>query len=243
MRKASGATLLYLHGLGNTKKDFSEAYRQTSLRNFTLVAYDFPGSGASKTYFNEISLGIDDLVAITHQFIEKLQLQNVTIIGQSLGGLVGLLYAVTYPKLLKRFINVEGNLTPQDCNFQSRAIVQHQFLGDEDDFFSRIEQRLRNANKPGFSDYSAVMRTNINSKAYYDYSYALVDYSDHKPLLQWYIDLKIPTLYVHGALSSVPHTQRLVQEKKEVVSIANSDHFPTMTNPEDFYVAVFEFMC
>ncbi len=63
IRPGSGETVLYLHGLGSTKYDFIEATHQDSLRDFTIVTLDLPGSGNSN-YVEGTT--VDDLVELTN---------------------------------------------------------------------------------------------------------------------------------------------------------------------------------
>jgi pimeloyl-ACP methyl ester carboxylesterase len=48
------------------------------------------------------------------------------LVGASMGGLVGLLYAERRSDQLVGFVNVEGNLAPEDCMF-SRLVVPHTY--------------------------------------------------------------------------------------------------------------------
>lgn len=243
IRQAGPRSIFYLHGLGNTKSDFLGALEISALNDYTLVGFDFPGCGESRTYFNEIPLGVDDLAAVTLKLARHLGFDKIIIIGQSLGGLTGQIFAMNYPQHLSGLISVEGNLTPQDCDVQSRDVFRHQFLGNEDAFFAMVEKKIRDSNKPGFEDFAKNMRKNIVDRAYFDYSRSLVDYSDGVPLLEKYIVLPMPTLYIHGSDNAdLPQIPMLKKAGKAIVSISDSDHFPTMTNPVDFYKAVAGFL-
>ncbi len=232
-----------MHGLGSTKQDFEGALLVDELSDYTLVGFDFPGCGESANYYPEIPLGIDDLVAVAHQLVCALALEEVTVIGQSLGGLTGLQFARTHPEQVARFVNVEGNLTPADCDIQSRDVFRHRFLGDEEAFFSTVQERLNDPDKPGFEDFVADLRRNIVDRAYFDYCRSIVDYSDGSPLLEQFIGLPMPKLYVHGSANShLPHLGRLAEVGAPVVSVPDSDHFPALTNPSYYYGAISNFI-
>ena len=111
IRPGPSSAILYLHGLGCTKRDFEGALLIDELSEHTLVAFDFPGCGDSTPYYDEIPLGIDDLVAVTHGLVSDLALTDITVIGQSLGGLTALQFVRRHAMQVARFVNVEGNLS------------------------------------------------------------------------------------------------------------------------------------
>ena len=184
IRPGGLSAILYLHGLGSTKRDFEGALLVDELSDHTLVAFDFPGCGQSMPYYNEIALGIDDLVAFTHKLVTALELKDMTVIGQSLGGLTGLQFVRAHPERVARFVNVEGNLSPEDCDIQSRDVFRHRFLGAEEAFFEVVGERLNDPTKPGFEDFVAELRRNIVDRAYFDYCRSIVDYSDGPAVIE-----------------------------------------------------------
>ena len=123
-REGTGDTILYLHGLGTSKEDFKATLNNESFSDFNIISFDFPGCGNSN-YSNEIALDIDDLVIITNKLTEHLSLKSFHLIGHSMGGLTGLLYARRYPEKIKSFINVEGNLDSIDCRVFSKYVTEY----------------------------------------------------------------------------------------------------------------------
>ncbi len=243
IRPGGSSAILYLHGLGSTKRDFEGALLVDSLSDHTLVAFDFPGCGQSTPYYNEIALGIDDLVAVTHKLATALELKDITAIGQSLGGLTALQFVRAHPERVARFVNVEGNLSPEDCDIQSRDVFRHRFLGAEEAFFEAVRERLNDPTKPGFEDFVAELRRNIVDRAYFDYCRSIVDYSDGFPLLEQFITLPVPIMFVHGSANShLGHLGQLAEAGVPVVSVPDSDHFPALTNPNYYYGAISNFI-
>lgn len=114
IRRGRKDAVIYLHGLGCSKHDFLEAVNRPELQAYTLIAFDFPGCDDSP-YPDDLHLEMDDLVEITHLVVSALPIDDFVIIGHSMGGLVALLFAERYGKHVKGFINVEGNLAPEDC--------------------------------------------------------------------------------------------------------------------------------
>jgi pimeloyl-ACP methyl ester carboxylesterase len=243
VRPGSTQTVVYFHGLGSAKEDFLSATKVPELQELTLLGIDFPGCGSSSAYFPEIPLGIDDLIAVTFKLVTMLGFQDLTLIGQSLGGLTALQFACRHGDLVSRFVNVEGNLAPEDCEIQSRDVFRRRFLGDEDRFFLELHERLTASAKPGFAEFAENFRQNIADRAYFDYCRSIVDYSEGYPLFDQFVGLPIPKLFIHGQLNShLSYLPRLVAAGIPVVSVPDSDHFPAATNPTFYYHAISGFI-
>src|SRR6266404_6969897 len=83
-RPGSGPVILWLHAFCCSKEDFKPAFSNELLSRYSLAAFDFPGSPNSP-YPKDRSYSLDDLVEITKEFVERLKLNNLIIIGHSAG--------------------------------------------------------------------------------------------------------------------------------------------------------------
>lgn len=239
LRRGQKETVLYLHGLGCSKSDFLGATELELLQAHTLIAIDFPGHGESSYQEN---LGMDDLVEIVNLFCEKLDLNNIVLIGHSMGGLVALLFAEKYTEKVKAFINVEGNLKDEDCFF-SRQVTEVDFQTFERETFRNFKLKLNSSENIGFKKYAELLELYAPTKAFYNYCPSLVQYSDSGTLIDKFITLKIPKLFVHGSennkLSYIPE---LKKHGCEVAEISSSNHFPQHDNPSEFYDMISNFL-
>ena len=114
-RQGDKETIILLHGLGGAKENYYEACKSPALTSHTLLFFDNPGTGNS-TYFEDYPLNIDDLTEISSLFIKQLGISNFILCGTSMGGLTSLLYLKDCgPGNVKAYINIEGNLLPEDC--------------------------------------------------------------------------------------------------------------------------------
>lgn len=240
LRHGHKETILYLHGLGCSKNDFIEAADVVELQSHTLVAFDFPGFGKSP-YNQNISLGMDDLVEITNIVLSELNVPDCLIVGHSMGGLVGLLYAEKYSERVDGFINVEGNLTLEDCFFSGK-IVRYGPSGFTKEMLKRLQRRLARSDKKGLQEHAKALQS-ASEKALSDCSFSMVDYSGNGNLVPRFTALDPPILFMHGSenrgLSYIP---KLKDNGCEALEIPNSGHFPFYDNPQAYYQAISSFL-
>jgi len=239
-RRGYEETILYLEGLGSSKEDFVGAAGVAELQGHSLLAFDFPGCGGSP-YPDEATLGMDDLVEITNIVVARLDLDDFIIIGHSMGGLVGLLYAEKYVERVKGFVDVEGNLASEDCFF-SRKIASRGLDGFTREALDRLQQGLAASSSRGLREYAKAL-SSASEKALVAYATSLVDYSDNGNLIPRFVKLGIPKAFVYGSenggLSYIP---RLRDGGCEVVEIPDSGHLPFYDNPEAYYQVIASFL-
>ena len=241
IRLGRNETILYLHGLGCSKNDFLRATTTGDLQAYTLVAFDFPGCGNS-SYPENITLGIDDLVEITNIIVSKISLGDLVVIGHSMGGLVALLYIQRYGEHVKGFVNVEGNLAPEDCIF-SRQITKHNFAEFQETTFSDLKEELSRSDNKGFQKYGDTLEKYSSPRAFFNYCPSLVNYSDNGDVMQRFTELRIPKIFIYGSENNwLPYIPQLKNKGCEVVEIANSNHFPFYDNPQEYDKVISNFM-
>jgi pimeloyl-ACP methyl ester carboxylesterase len=234
-RPGSGPTILYIHGLGCSKADFMEMTSVPELQSFRLVCVDNPGCGDS-SYDENHPLNIDGVVEVIENFVAQLGLKRFLLVGGSMGGLVGLLYAERNPTKIAGFVNVEGNLAPEDCMF-SRLVVPHAYAHFEGVVFPQIKKALSAKAGRGIAQHLRVLEK-ANSRAYYDYAFQTVEYSDRGDLLDRFLSLPVPTCFVYGSENrQLSYLRRLTESECIVVEIANSGHFVFYDEP-NYYGAV-----
>jgi len=96
--EGEGEVLLLLHGLMGALsnwdaviRDFSKEYRVIIP---ILPIYDLP----------LLTTGVKTLAKHVHRFVNYMGLTNVTVLGNSLGGHVGLIYTINHPQVVKALI-------------------------------------------------------------------------------------------------------------------------------------------
>ena len=94
-------TLLFIHGLGSNLKAWQKniAILKDSYR---CIAIDLPNYGQSST--GQYSFEMSFFAETIYQFIQKLDLQQVVLVGHSMGGQAALHVAIQHPTLLSHLI-------------------------------------------------------------------------------------------------------------------------------------------
>lgn len=242
-RVGKGETLLYFHGLGGERGDFRGAWEVPEWSGYTLVAFDAPGCGATAGYRPGVPLGVDDIVVAAETLATHLGLQGVTVVGHSMGGLAGLLFARRNPAIVRRIVSVEGNLGPEDCSLYSRRVFRERFLGREGHFMDALEREMRDSGVPGLPEAAAVLGENVQAPAFFDYCRSLVGYCDHSPLLEAFCAVDVPRLYVYGAHNAhISHVPVLETRGVRIERVPDSGHFPMLSNPAAYFQLLADFV-
>lgn len=231
-------TILCLHGLGCAKSDFFGATEFPALNDYTIAAIDFPGHGNAQFIPH---LDIDDLVEIVYLFIEQLALKKIILLGHSMGGLVAQLFAQKYPQKVKAFMSVEGNFAAEDCFF-SRKVSKVDYETFTQKTMPRFMEKLRTSDNSGLQQYAQMLELYHPLQAYHSYCPTMVEYSDRGNLIDQFISLTIPKLFIYGSENSGLIYIPKLRENCEVVEITESNHFPQHDKPQEFFTAVSDFV-
>jgi pimeloyl-ACP methyl ester carboxylesterase len=241
-RSGHNGTILFVHGLGGAKENFWEATKAYSLKGYELICFDNPGTGNS-TYYADEPLNVDDLAFFLDAFIQRLNLKDIILAGASMGGVITLLYFQSAGvDNIKAYINIEGNLMPEDCMFSSK-VVQYSY----EHFATTVfDETIRNMKKQGNAGYYIIannLELNTNVQSYYYYSFQTVAFSATGELLQQFLALEIPRLFLFGEKNQ--HLSYLPQLKGENLKchmVTDSDHFIFYDNPKEMYQTMTDFL-
>jgi 3-oxoadipate enol-lactonase len=97
----SGPPLLLLHGLGSSQRDWQ--YQVPELgRHFQVITCDMRGHGASSRRHQEYSIEL--FARDAAEILRSLGLAPVGVAGISMGGMIGLELALSFPQLVKRLV-------------------------------------------------------------------------------------------------------------------------------------------
>lgn len=98
---SSKPTLLFIHGLGLNKNIWNSTIQQLS-PHFRCIALDLPGHGDSRTL--PATGRMSDYVASIREFVVKMNLQDVTIVGHSMGGQIAIILSLQMSATVTKLI-------------------------------------------------------------------------------------------------------------------------------------------
>jgi pimeloyl-ACP methyl ester carboxylesterase len=244
LRRGSGDSLVFIHGLGACKNCFKDVWDFLGYQKYTILTYDLPGFGGSDKP-RDFSYSIEDLSILSSLLIEKLNLKKVHLIGHSMGGAVGLLLCQEIKPIIRSFICLEGNLISEDC-MGSRMAISYSLEDFQREGFNRLKSDISmGRNEPSAKDDSLDLYLNCLSKsdpyAFYRSSESLVKWSDSGKLLELFISLDKPKYYVFGDKNKNSPTVKLLSSIARV-AISDSGHAMMNDNPKEFYEKLLEIL-
>jgi pimeloyl-ACP methyl ester carboxylesterase len=109
LKSGQGKPFILLHGNGESNKIFTDICDML-VKDFAVYAPDTRSHGKSSKVKR---LNYDDIADDIKALIDHEKMENPILFGFSDGGIVGLLLAIKYPKLLEKLFVAGINLTPQ----------------------------------------------------------------------------------------------------------------------------------
>jgi pimeloyl-ACP methyl ester carboxylesterase len=238
-RGGEAAPIVFLHGFGSTKEDYVDLAYHPGFRERPFLAYDAPGCGESSC--EDLSkLSIPFLVDTAKAVLRKAGIERFHLVGHSMGGLTALLLAHQDPDRVQSFVDIEGNVAPEDC-FLSRQVITHA-ADDAESFFDAFIERTRHS--PFFSSalYAASLRHKVRPGAVRGIFESMVDLSDNGDLMTKFLSLSCPRMFMYGEQNaSLSYLPTLAAGGVELAEIPHSGHFPMYSNPVAMWTRIADF--
>ena len=114
----SGPALLLLHGIANSSQTWESVAAPLSER-FTLIAPDLLGHGESATPRGDYSLGAH--ATGVRDLLTALGVDQVTVVGHSLGGGIAMQFAYQFPERCERLVLVSSGGLGREVHLLLRA--------------------------------------------------------------------------------------------------------------------------
>jgi pimeloyl-ACP methyl ester carboxylesterase len=230
------APVVFLHGFGGTKEDYTDVVLRPAFHGRPVIAFDAPGCGASEC---------DDLAAVDVPFlvdtaravVDHLGISRFHLVGHSMGGVTGLLLAHRQPRRVLSFVNVQGNLTPQDC-FLSRPAIS----GHRPDFFAAFTDDVHRVPHYAGALHAVGLPHKVRRGAALGLLESMVELSDHGELLAKFLSLPCARMFLYGEEhAALPYLPQLDANGVELAEVPHCGHFPMYSNPVAMWRHIAEF--
>ena len=250
LKAGSGEPLVLLHTI-RTQLDYFQEVIPVLSKNFTVYAIDLPGHG-----YSSIDKGADYdepyFRSAVVSFIEKLDLENVTLAGESIGAVIALTVASQLPNRIKAVIS--SNTYDYDKrygdgvrrgNFLANFIIGNFAIPVHGAIFAALENKLL---------LGLILRGGLKAKSWMPNDlltkfnragkrkgYRYVERSTFAGWRSWaqatdrYAAVKAPVILVYGENDwSTPTERKRTSEalKVQPIILENTGHFAFVDRPE-----------
>jgi len=239
-RPGSHAPIVFLHGFGSTKEDYADIAFRSEFSGRSVLAYDAPGCGETK--IDDLSMvSVPFLVRTAIAMLDRYDIDRFHLVGHSMGGLTSLLLADRIPDRVLSFIDIEGNLAPEDC-FLSRQIISHD-VEEDDRFFEEFVDRTWHSCFFASPMFAAGLRHKVRPGAVRGIFESMVELSDNGELMARFLRLPFPRMFMYGEQNtSLSYLAHLQDHGVELAEIPQCGHFPMYSNPPVMWARIARFI-
>ena len=242
-----GKPLLILHGYFGASDNWKTLGNQFA-ENYQVHLIDQRNHGRS---FHADEFSYELLVEDLHNYIKHHQLENIYLIGHSMGGKTAMLFAVTYPYLVDKLIIVD--ISPKEYQPHHNAILAGL---NSVDFSVQNSRGLVDAQVGKYIPEVGVRQFLLKNvywkeKGVLDYRFNLKSLTDNNPEVGKPLPLKSrfdkQTLFLKGEKSGyITENESLIINphfpNHKIVAIKNAGHWAHAENPKQFYEEVINFI-
>ena len=252
-----GMPLLFLHGLGGSWKDWTSSL-QSFRPSYQVMAIDFPGLGDSDK--PDADYSIDWLTMMVEKLLQERKLNQVNIVGHSMGALVALNLAARPDSPVKILMVIDAVGIGDKAGFLSHALTKRIMGPDsrwesveevlKDEFKSMIESFIE-GQKPKTSKefFQSVPKSPFTGKPLLpmtpavQMSASIIDF-DVRPKLSL---IRQPTLILWGAKDPIAPPQDASYLKSKIpqatlMILDGCGHSPMQEQPGRFNQEVGKFL-
>ncbi|MDA0193468.1 MAG: alpha/beta hydrolase [Bacteroidetes bacterium] len=233
--EGQGEVLLLLHGLFGTLSNWEAIVDQFS-KNYRVIIpllpiYEMPIREA----------GLEGLVAHIKGFVKLKDLQNVTLMGNSLGGHLALIYALDEPENVIRLV-----LTGSSGLFENSMGGSFPKRGNYDYIKERVQYTFYNPKVIGEEYIQEIFET-TNSISKCMRIVAIAKSAQRNNMATEIVKIKVPTLLIWGLNDTitppmVAHDFNRLIIKSKLRFIDKCCHAPMMEQPVKFNALLEEFL-
>lgn len=244
--------LLFVHGLGESGMCFNEAFEFKDTGEYNLVVPDLMGYGRSSRAGNG-DYSMNSQILRLWRLMDVLGIGPFYFVGHSLGGDIGTFMASSDSRQrIQGFVNIEGDLTPQDIFFSNKVVTAAESGNFERwfqaDFKEELVLKVWGGKWPSCRRYYASLQFArpeaflANAKEIYQKNQALPGRRECITGLT-YAQLKIPRVFCWGSESLAKGTLEFLESASlQHRKFEPAFHWPMIDQAEAFYGFVADFI-
>ncbi|KAH7012621.1 alpha/beta hydrolase protein [Microdochium trichocladiopsis] len=228
-RGGEAVPILFLHGWGSCKEDYTDIQLLPDFADRPFIAYDAPGCGDTRcSDLAQVNIGF--LCKTAEAVLQHFNIKRFHLVGHSMGGLTALQLAHRNPSAVCSFIDIKGNLGPEDC-FISRQVMDFP-VDKADEFLEGFISATRQAPFYSAPLYAAGLRERVQVGAIRGILESMVQLSDNDDLQGKFLALPFPKMFMYGEQhSTLSYLPVLKSSGVELAEIPRAGHFPMYSNP------------
>ena len=257
--RGNGPVVLLLHGMAGSSSTWVPVMRLLQ-SEYTVLAPDFPGHGASTKAAGDYSLG--NYASAMRDLLHVLGIRRATVVGQSFGGGVALQFAYQFPELCERLVLVDAGGLGREVNWVLRAMtlpaaeyVMPVFFPDfarrAGDFVERMLSRLGVHNPAAAEIWRAYgsLTDPESRRAFVRTVRGVIDPGGQSvnAMDRVYLAARMPTLIVWGEKDRIipvihAHQAHAAIPNSRLAVMDGVGHFPQVEAPRRFTEILLEFL-
>ena len=220
--------VFFLHGLGGNIYNWAYQTKYFSETN-NVVSLELPGHGRSS---GKGGSSIEFYTELIRKFLDIMKLDNLVIVGHSMGGVISLDFAFKFPERVKALV-----LVATSAKFDIPTQKLMELKNNMESIFGSLEkakEKMKDIDDRLVTNDLMVMLGDVMAVKKYDGTSHLSE-------------LKMPTLVIGGAddiLAPVSYSEQLHASIKnsELRVIENAGHMVMVEAPQEFNAALEEFL-
>jgi pimeloyl-ACP methyl ester carboxylesterase len=248
VKAGKGSPILFLHGLGGSWRDWS-ANLPAFAADYRVMAMDFPGFGESDK--PEVRYSIEWLTDVVEKFLQEQEIDQVTLVGHSIGGVVALNVASQPKSRVKKLVIADAVGIGNKAEFIAYAMAK-KIMGSETEW-EPVENFLQSQFRAMADDLIEKQKPKTARELFESLRIPIIG----QPLLPMTPEVQMiastfdfdirpklasirqPTLILWGAKDPLasPHDAYLLQTKihsSTLILFPDSGHSPMMEHPAIF---------
>ena len=257
--EGNGPALLLLHGIAGSSRTWRDVFPRLSDR-FTVIAPDLMGHGQSEKPVGDYSLG--SFASGIRDLLDVLDIDRVSVIGQSFGGGVAMQLAYQHPERCERLVLVDSGGLGREVNWMLRfmtlpgseylmPVIFPGFVRDwGDSLFRTINSRGVRLGRMAemWSAYASLAEAE-NRQAFARTIKSVIDPGGQtvSAMDRLYLASAMPTLIIWGDRDDIipvshAYSAHEALPGSRLVIIEGVGHFPQIEAPELFVDALVDFL-